>query len=289
MKNANGNLFGTQEYLPGENLWNAICETKSHIGIPTHKVDEALLIMKKALTDKEFEIACDGFGLNRERLTQKAIGEKYGIDANVVSVIAHRLMEKLQRAPYRGKLAKLVPTSEELYAAFKIQEDQSTKQAALEGQNRRIIGLLKQVEVLEEKNSSLQAEIGELNRQISERDALEAEYGELAKKHAELQAQNARLMEAVVAIRSACNNVLPDAHSEAAAEVSSAAAEVLSKAIAEILGTSMAKRLSAVRIDTLEELTQMTKRALIALKFRVEEVDEIQRRLEEVGLSLRVA
>ena len=286
------NFFGSVELTPGENLANAVRGKDATIGIPEWKILEAIEILRKALEDDEYTVAIKGFGLGCPRLLQKEIAEEIGVEPYRISSMAGKIVEKLRYAPYKSKLLALVPSNATIYEALhkkELNESETTRlRGANEALNRRVNGMDRQIDALKKANDALKVENDELKSRLSGQESAEQALTSTKKELADSQATVARLVEAISAIYTIAGNSLPDYIAKAESVVAPVSSRLFSKTLDQILGSSMAKRLSAVRINTLAELVQMTKRSLIALKFRGEEVDEIQRRLKEINLSLRV-
>lgn len=279
-----GRIFGSKNLPVGVNIANAVRGWNEQIGIPDSRLHEVDAIFKKALTPQEYEVARLGFGLLCELKLQNAIAIEIGVEANRVSAIASNVRDKLQKAPYRGKLLRMVPSLEDVMKAHASYTDQKT---VLNSQCAQIRGLRTQIDHLKAEKAALEAE----------NDALKDERAALAKRleDAKESAKRARSVSSEVLERmekasAMATSKFEENFDKLVGETKSLAIKAMKESFRdtfdEVLGDS-AEYLRGFGINSLGILTRMSRRNLTGIKVPEEKIVEIETRLALFGLSLR--
>lgn len=280
--NTKENIFGINSRTPGQNLMRAVTNSDQPIGIPPYNYDQMIDIMNKALGAEEVDLLCRGYGINRERQLQKEIAADLGVDTAEISPRAHRAVEKLQASPFKAQLRALVPTLEELFAS--IMKNASASSKELEYTR----ALLKQSEAArkacEVENSRLSYEIENVNKKLAEKGI------QLAKSQAraaDLYSQAVREKARANAVKKAFDETLEDAREKFATAVANT--EVSVGTLDGLhLSEEVMSRLKRAGIRNLNMLCSMNTHSLSKLGVGGKNLAEIQKRLSENGLSLRV-
>ena len=287
LKNIPHNIFGSVTLSTGANIANAIRGKIEQIGIPESRLSDVDVFFKKALDTREYSICCRGFGLGRTRMTQAAIAEELHLDPNEVSKIARKAVDKHSRAPYKGKILRLVPTLDDLMGAY---DKYANLKAAADGLNNQNRGLRKQIDSLKAERDTL----------VAERDTLKDERAALAKQLDDAQkradrgsAVNAELMDRMEKASTLAVSNFKTNFKKLVTEMEKLAVEEMEKsfkdAFHEVMGDELANYLTGLGITSLGTLTRMSRRNLTGIKVPERRINEIEERLAQVGLSLRGA
>lgn len=301
--NANGSI----NYLPGENLANAILDTqilsgsRCPVGIPPQRISEALEIMKEALEDDEWGILRKGFGLNCERMSQKDIATNMGLTPNTVSDIMWAGVKKLQQAKYKNRLRALIPTNAYLYQAMETRKTIAKAEREIAGykdgirEREQCIEQLKaQLQNAEERSEALRKQLTEARQQTSQSTGrvmqLMSEVEALRKENENLQASQQQMAMTFQTLQRVFGSVGATAATliEEQAEEQAAKAAT-STAVDEVFFGEILRLLQRAGINDLATLCGCTERSLTSLKIPQRFVDVIKRKLGEIGLSLREA
>lgn len=287
MKNTNSfrNVFGSVTLSTGANIANAVRGKIEQIGIPESKLPDVDVIFRKALNAQEYTICCRGFGLGHTRMTQAAIAEELHLDPNEVSKIARKAVDKLARAPYKGKILKLVPSLDDLMEAY---DKYANLKAAADGLNNQNRGLRKQIDSLKAERDTLAAE----NAILKDNQAAMAKRLEESEKRADRgSAINAELMDRMEKASTLAVSNFKTNFKKLVAEMEKLAVDEMEKsfkdAFHEVMGDELANYLTGLGISSLGTLTRMSRRNLTGVKVPEKKINEIEERLAQVGLSLR--
>lgn len=284
-KNRPGNVFGSVNLPAGVNIANAVRGDVQQIGIPDSRLDETTKIFRKALTDGEFAICSRGFGLGQERAAQVVIAEELKLDPNEVSKIARRAIGKLSQAPWRGRLLKLVPSADEVMAAY---TDYASSRDVIEAQGRQNNGLRKQVENLKSENAALAAEKAELESQLA---AMRKQLAEAEARADRAATINSELLDRMEKAASLAVSNVEENFDRMVKELKDLTIRSVKDAFRDTfedtLGEELAEYLRGIGISSLGTLIKMSRRNLSGLKTPEKKVEEIEERLARVGLGLR--
>lgn len=301
-----GKIFGSIHYTAGRNLAIEVKECQNAydvpIGIPEYNYSKALEIAKKALTPKEFDLICRGFGFNRPRQQNKEIAEELKTTPESVTAMAARAMAKLQASPYKAQLCALIPTPNELIdTVMRLQREAvSSKELKatrhrLETAENKLLEANKAKHQLEQQNQALSYERDQLTRKLRVAEASLAENNtRIARFSSELD-QSKALAEAARAGYTESISELMNLFTEGVNEVTEKyAAKIGAVKVRNGLETlgldpQILAKLKRVGITTIDELVREDKRSLSRLRFSAKELAEIEVKLKERGLKLRAS
>ena len=171
-------IAGSINLPVGVNLANAIFDDGSSVGIPPYELEKVAKIVKEFLDDDEYQYLCLSFGLGCERMLNKDIAKKFGMDQNAYSKRLRRAIEKLQRPECRNRIAKLIPTRDDVYAAFIVAKKRSVADGRvqqLEGEvtslKNEITRLKDSLKVEKEKKPRVPLDMSAQMKQLSDETA----------------------------------------------------------------------------------------------------------------------
>ena len=286
------NLFGVDSETWGQRLMNAIDGHKHPVGILGYRINDVLEILRKKLSNEEFEITVRCFGINsgNQKETQKAVAASLGINKGF-NAKCHKIVEKIKRH-CKSELTALVPTLDEI----------SNEIEALRKENENLRKGDKETAKLQHSLEKCQAEAKRLKQyasyQKSKIDKVEAENRLLVKQRnaardaaREASQREVHAITRANAVKNAFDEAL-NAYTEAGTE---AAKLALSNAMtnAELafkdlrLSKEALDALSRAKISDVGTLLKMTPHTLRGLGVSIDIVNEIREKLKDKGLALR--
>ena len=304
-----GNICGSINNTPGENLANAVFAqplpngARCPIGIPPQKTGEALEIMKEALEPTEWEVLRYGFGLNRSRVAQKDIAETMGLTPNAVSDIMANGVAKLQQQRFKMRLRALVPSNDSLYVAMENKKAVDKAEKEVAGYKNGIRERDAEIERLKSQLADQQEQTDALRKQLSEARAatgqstsrvmqLMAELDTLKGEVANLRDEKTQMANTFQTLQRVFESVGAVSQQMAEEELErqqSALASVSDELrLEKVFYGDILMLLHRIGIQELSALCKCSERNLTSLKVPKKFVDTIQRKLKELGLSLRV-
>ena len=108
------NVFGRKEDTIGQNVMHAVTGDEQVFGFPDCKITAAVQIMHEALNYDERDLLFRGYGIGRERQSQKQIARELKTSEAEVSRRAWAAIDKLKKSPYKARMKALVPSVAEI-------------------------------------------------------------------------------------------------------------------------------------------------------------------------------
>lgn len=288
------NIFGSKHLAPGKNIYDAVVEGDSAIGIPPYHYDAVLDIFKAALRPEELDLLCRGFGFFKRRQTEKEIAIDLGLTDNQVSAKARAYVNKLKRSPYKTALRNLTPTAEDLFNKIASLEaaiaNQSVNQASVKALKYQLANTQAQLTASEKARLTLERENATLKR---DKNCAEGMLSEAQRVNGVLQDELVETMEENFAIKSINEQYeavftrtldsMQKIFHGTLAKVKPKASSIVAFGFSE----TATKELSRVNLTTISALRRQSKHSLSKLRVSQATIHEIVEKLAKRGLSLR--